>query len=334
MRQFDICMRRIVASLVYRPARPNLAQILHVMNDAARDAFFCNTRDCDGGVPDMPIHNSDVTKILNKTADLLEIDGANAFRVRAYREAASSIKGVPRNISEMVEAGEDLEELHAIGDSMANKIEEIVRTGSLRQFDKLVKRVPAELSEIMELPGLGPKRVRLLHEKLGIDDLEGLRAAAADGKVRRLKGLGPKTEERILRELEEHRDGAKRHRRTDVIEIAETLLAYLRKADGVKEAVRRGEFSSSQGDDRGSRHSRHLQTRLARGGTLRSLRRGCRNAIAGQNALFDTSAFRLAGRSPRCPGSLVWSGVALFHRLEVPQHRGTKDRRSEEAQGQ
>lgn len=190
----------------------------------------------------MPIHNSDLTAILSKTADLLEIDGANEFRVRAYREAADSIDGTPRKIAEMVEAGEDLGELRAIGESMANKIEEIVRTGTLRQLDRLTRRVPAELGDLMEIPGLGPKRVRLLHEALGIDDFDSLRAAAADGKVRQLKGLGSKTEKKILRELDKHRDREKRHRRTDMVEIAEAILTHVRKIDGVKEAVVAGSF--------------------------------------------------------------------------------------------
>jgi DNA polymerase (family X) len=190
----------------------------------------------------MPIHNSDVTGALNTLADLLEIEGANAFRVRAYREAARTIDGLPRNLAEMVAGDEDLSELPGIGDSMAAKIKEIVHTGSLQQLEALQREVPGELSELLSLSGLGPKRVRALHDELGIEDRAGLAAAARDGRIRELEGLGPKTEQKILDELEKRRGREKRFRRADVEEIAETLVDYLRNVAGVKAAVIAGSY--------------------------------------------------------------------------------------------
>jgi len=190
----------------------------------------------------MPVHNSDVTAVLSKLADLLEIEGANAFRVRAYRDAARTIDGLPRNVAEMVGGDGDLSELPGIGESMVEKIEEIVRTGKLEQLEKLEKKVPGELGELLTLPGLGPKRVKALHDELGIEGREGLAAAARDGKVRELEGLGQKTEEKILQELEKRRDGEKRLQLTDVEEVAETLVDYLRGVEGVKQAVIAGSY--------------------------------------------------------------------------------------------
>ncbi len=190
----------------------------------------------------MPVHNSDITSTLNLLADLLEIQGANEFRVRAYREAARTVDGLPRELSEMVSQEEDLSQLPGIGESMAEKIVEIVHTGDLQQLDKLTKKLPGELSDLMSLSGLGPKRVRRLHDELGIDTLDDLNAAAQAGKVHELSGFGQKTEDNLLQELKKRRDGDQRHRRTDVEEIADSLLEYLKGIDGVKQAVIAGSY--------------------------------------------------------------------------------------------
>jgi DNA polymerase (family 10) len=175
-------------------------------------------------------------------ADLLEINGANEFRVRAYRDAAQTIDGLPRTLSEMIAEGEDLSKLPGVGDSIAEKIEEIIQTGSLKQLEKVKKKVPGELSELLTLPGLGPKRVKTLYDRLGIEDRESLAAAARDHKIRLLKGLGPKTEQKIIDELEKHRDSDKRFRLTEVEEVAEALLEYLRGGEGVIHVVIAGSY--------------------------------------------------------------------------------------------
>jgi DNA polymerase (family 10) len=190
----------------------------------------------------MPVHNSDITAILGKVADLLEIQGANTFRVRAYRDAVRAIEGLPRSVAEMVDDGKDLSELSGVGQSIAEKIEEIARTGRLKQLDELEEQLPEELSELLTLPGLGPKRVNVLYNELGIRGRDDLAAAAEEGTIRQVEGLGPKTEKKILEELQKRRDGEPRLRRTDVEEIAETLLDHLRQAEGVKKAIIAGSY--------------------------------------------------------------------------------------------
>ncbi len=190
----------------------------------------------------MPVHNSDITAILGKVADLLEIQGANTFRVRAYRDAVRAIEGLPRSVAEMVDDGKDLSELSGVGQSIAEKIDEIARTGRLKQLDELEEQLPEELSELLTLPGLGPKRVNVLHNELGIRGRNDLAAAAEEGNIRQVEGLGPKTEKKILEELQKRRDGEQRLRRTDVEEIAETLLDHLRQAEGVKKAIIAGSY--------------------------------------------------------------------------------------------
>jgi DNA polymerase (family 10) len=97
--------------------------------------------------------------MFNQVADLLEIEGANEFRVRAYRDAAQTIDTLPRNVADMIEEGEDLTELSGIGEDLAGKIEEIVRTGSLAQLEEIERRTPPELADLLNISGLGPKRM-------------------------------------------------------------------------------------------------------------------------------------------------------------------------------
>lgn len=190
----------------------------------------------------MPTHNADVTSILNTLADLLEINGANAFRVRAYREAARAIEGLPRGVTEMVSKGEDLSQLPGIGQSMAEKIHEIVETGTLRQLEELKRQVPRGLSTLLSVSGLGPKRVKEIHDALGVTDAEGLAEAARQGRIRALEGLGAKTEQKILDELRQWSEEPRRLRRMEVEEVAEGLVDYLRGIPGVKQAVIAGSY--------------------------------------------------------------------------------------------
>jgi DNA polymerase (family 10) len=194
----------------------------------------------------MPVHNSDVTKTLNKLADLLEIRGANAFRVRAYREAARTVDGLPRNLGEMVANHEDLSELPDVGESIAKKIEEIVETGNLKQLEKLKTRVPDALADLLNVSGLGPKRVSAIHQQLGIENREDLRAAARAGRIRELKGFGPKTEHNILEDLEKRHNGKKRFHLAELEEIAEAFIEYLRSVSGVNRAVIAGSYRRRQ----------------------------------------------------------------------------------------
>ena len=133
----------------------------------------------------MPVHNSDIARIFNQIADLLEISGANPFRVRAYRHAARTVEDQPQSVAVMIEKGEDLSELSGIGKVLAGKITEIVATGSLKMLADLQQEVPEGLSELMRITQLGPKRVAALYKKLCIKDLEDLAEAARQEKQKR-----------------------------------------------------------------------------------------------------------------------------------------------------
>jgi len=190
----------------------------------------------------MPVQNSDVSNIFNKIADLLEIEGANQFRVRAYRNASRTVSSLPRNVSDMIESEEDLTALPGIGKDLAEKIEEIVKTGSLGQLEDLEGKTPSGLSQLMQVGGLGPKRVKALNQHLGVTTLKELEKAAREGRVRELEGFGQKTEQAILEELEAQEGTEERIKLMEAEQRARSLVEYLKKGKGIKEITVAGSY--------------------------------------------------------------------------------------------
>lgn len=190
----------------------------------------------------MPVYNSDVAEIFNEVADLLEIEGANEYRVRAYRRAARTISSLAKSVSEMVEAGEDLTELPGIGEDLAGKIVEIVRTGDLKQLEELEGQTPPELADMLDISGLGPKRVQTIYRELGVTTLEKLEEAARQGGIRELHGVGEKTERKILEDVERWTEDEERVRRDVVEERVEPLLEFLRNLAEVGRAEAAGSY--------------------------------------------------------------------------------------------
>lgn len=190
----------------------------------------------------MPIVNADISEQLNKIADLLDIEGANPFRIRAYRKAARVIGELPRNIAQMVAAGEDLDALPGVGKDLAGKIATIARTGHLPLLDELERHLPSGLSLLLDIPGLGPKRVHALHEALGIDTVEQLAGAARAGKIRALPGFGAVTEQKILQAVAQTAGLQRRIKRSIAEQVAEPLLGYLRASDGAKSVAVAGSY--------------------------------------------------------------------------------------------
>lgn len=190
----------------------------------------------------MPVHNQEIADKLGRLADLLEIRGENEFRVRAYRTAAQTVGTLPRDAHEMLADDESLSELPGIGEDLAGKIATIVQTGELPLLNEIEEETAAELSELMKIPGLGPKRVSAIHDALGVETVEDLQAAAEDHQIRKLEGFGAKTEEKILDELDHYAESEQRTPIWDVDEIARGLVRYLGATDGVKEVVVAGSY--------------------------------------------------------------------------------------------
>jgi DNA polymerase (family X) len=190
----------------------------------------------------VPIHNPDVAEILDEIADLLELSEANPFRVRAYRNASRTIRDLGREVRDMAEAGEDLSQLPGVGKDLAERIREIAETGESELLRSLREETPPALTTLLRLPGLGPKRVKALHDALGIGSIEELAASARERRIRALPGFGEKTEERILRALDARHEDAGRFKLADVTRHAEALIAYLRAIPAVKKAEIAGSY--------------------------------------------------------------------------------------------
>jgi DNA polymerase (family X) len=190
----------------------------------------------------MPVQNSEVARLLNRLADLLEIEGANPFRLRAYRNAARLVEELPHAVASMIESGADLTELPGIGVDLAAKIATIVGTGRLPQLEEVEARIPAGLMDLTGLAGLGPKRIHALHQALGITGLQDLEQAARAGKVRGLEGFGEKTETKILQEIERRAATPQRTRRVEAEAIAAPLVQELKTIRGVGDVVIAGSY--------------------------------------------------------------------------------------------
>lgn len=190
----------------------------------------------------MLIHNAEIADTFGRLADLLEVEGANPFRVRAYRNAARTIRGYPKSMADLLDQGEDLSQLPNIGDDLADKIKTIVDTGKLPVLEEVEARTPAALSELMKIEGLGPKRVKTLYEELDIESLDDLKRAARSGKIRELEGFGRKTEQMVKERVERFTGEQQRTKLIDAEQITGPLVNYLKQSIGVKDIVVAGSY--------------------------------------------------------------------------------------------
>jgi DNA polymerase (family X) len=188
------------------------------------------------------MENTDVAALLDELADLLEIRGANPFRVRAYRQAVRTIEGLPRRVTDLVEAGEPLTALPGIGREMERHILEMLETGSLRMLTELWDEVPRSVVQLVKVGGLGPKKARRLWEELRVESIEMLEAEILAGRVQPLAGFGERSCEKLLRAIEAHRSQGGRFLRAEVEEIVETLVGFVLEAPGVEQVEVAGSF--------------------------------------------------------------------------------------------
>ncbi|MGD2112290.1 MAG: helix-hairpin-helix domain-containing protein, partial [Gammaproteobacteria bacterium] len=190
----------------------------------------------------MPVHNADIAAVFEEIADLLEIRNENPFRVRAYRNAARQLQGMGVAAADMVARGDDLTELPGIGTDLAARIEEIVETGRCRVLESLHRQVPHSVTELLNIRGLGPKRVRALYQELDVQTLEQLARAARDGRIRELPGFGARTEQAILEAVSRQVSEQPRFKLAVAAQYAEPLQTWLEKISGVKQVVVAGSY--------------------------------------------------------------------------------------------
>ena len=184
----------------------------------------------------MSIHNADIAAAFDEIADLLSIQGANAFRIRAYRRAAQNIRGLPHEIAEAADLAA-YEAVPGIGADLAAKIAELTRTDHLAALQKLRRQVPPGLRDLLSLPGLGPVRVRALMTALKIKNPADLRRAVAAGRLAEVRGFGPAVRARLEQALERAPSEAlKRMPLAQAAEYAEPLRRFLAAVPGVERA--------------------------------------------------------------------------------------------------
>ena len=189
------------------------------------------------------MQNSDIARQLDEVADLLEISAGNPFKVRAYRNASRTVRDHPEPLADLVRAGGyDLTELPSIGEGIAGEIEALVATGDMPQRRALMKKLPAGLLDLLRIAGLGPKRVKLLHEKLKVKTLADLAKAIEAGKVDKLAGFGPKMVEKIRSGLGQAERAERRMILHEAEHHARALVDYLRGGGGIQQIEVAGSF--------------------------------------------------------------------------------------------
>lgn len=193
----------------------------------------------------MPANNNDIAKIFNKIADLLEIKGENLFRIRAYRNAATTIENLSQNVAELIRKGEDLTKLQGIGQDLAEKIKTIVETGKVELLSKLENEIPPELNTLMNIQGLGAKRVKKLYDELNIKSVSELAQAAEEKRISKLSGFSAKIEEHIL-------EGTKKIKKYNRIKLSTAdqyvlpLIEYLKESKNIKQIDIAGSYRRRQ----------------------------------------------------------------------------------------
>ncbi len=168
----------------------------------------------------------DIIEVLERIGTMMEIKGENPFKIRAYFSGARTLQTMEEDLGTVIEEGR-LGEVPGIGKALTEKIETLFATGELEFYDKLLASVPSGLLDLLEVPGLGGKKIKALHEQLGVDSIESLTEACNEGKVAQLKGFGEKTQEKILSGIKNREAYAARHLWWQARKVADRILPGL-----------------------------------------------------------------------------------------------------------
>jgi len=184
--------------------------------------------------------NDQIAGMFDLLADMLEIQGSNPFRIRAYRNASRNLGSMAESLEEMVRNDEDLTQLSGVGKDLAGQIQEIVTTGKHKQLESLRSEVPPGVLDMLRIPGVGPKKVAVFFNELKLTSLSELKQAAQAGELAKLKGFGKKTEQSILEGIDQAAEAGKRVSIRDARRWADEIVQDLLKVDGVTQAEAAG----------------------------------------------------------------------------------------------
>jgi len=195
--------------------------------------------------------NTAVAKVFQDIADLLELKGEIAFKIRAYQKAARAIEHHPRELKFMIEEGEDLRSIPGVGEAIAKKATELVTTGKLGYYENLKAEFPEGITNLLAIPGIGPKTANRLSSELGIVSVDDLEQAINSGRVATLFRLGDKTADNFLQQIQALRRKDQRTPIGEAFPIVEEILDALRPIPGVKNLAAAGSlrrFRETLGD--------------------------------------------------------------------------------------
>jgi DNA polymerase (family 10) len=195
--------------------------------------------------------NTAIAKVFQDIADLLELKGENVFKIRAYQKAARAIEHYPRELKIMIEEGEDLHSIPGVGEAIAKKTTELVTTGKLGYYENLKAEFPEGITNLLAIPGIGPKTANRLSSELGISSADELERAINDGRVAKLFRLGDKTADNILQQIQALRRKDQRTPIGEALPIVEEILGALRSVPSVRNLTAAGSlrrFRETLGD--------------------------------------------------------------------------------------
>src|SRR5438067_5144958 len=184
--------------------------------------------------------NKSIAGILYETADLLEVDGGDSFRIRSYRNAAEAIEAVPQQISDLIGEPKKILEIPGIGKGMLNNLQEMLREGRLSLHAELLKKYRPSMLQLLKVQGLGPKTIALIWSAYQVCDLEGVEQLAREGKIRILPRMGEKHEQKLLKAIEDYQRIAGRFLLDAAETQAQTIIEHLRDYQGVEKATPAG----------------------------------------------------------------------------------------------
>jgi len=195
--------------------------------------------------------NSKVATVFQDIADLLEIKGENVFKMRAYQKAARAIDHYSRELKIMIEEGEDLRNIPGVGEAIAKKTVELITTGRLDYYENLKAELPQGITNLLAIPGIGPKTAKKLSSELGISSVDGLELAINEGQVASLFGLGEKTADSILHQIRALRRKDQRIPIGEALPVVEGIVTALSPIRGVRNLTPAGSlrrFRETVGD--------------------------------------------------------------------------------------
>ncbi len=180
------------------------------------------------------MENAQIADIFDNIADLLDLQDENQFRIRSYRNAARTVRDLPQRIEDLIEQGEDLSELPNVGKGTAEKIHEIIETGTCKRYEDAKEAIPQEVTRLMDIPQVGARKAMQFYKELNVKSLDDLKKACKQHKVRDLEGMGAKTEENILKGIEQIKSTSQRVRLNTASQYVQAVSKLLEGIDGIE----------------------------------------------------------------------------------------------------